>query len=55
MDRYVAEFEALYAGLLARPRGDFGWVRGTSWPRAYTAWVARGVRNQLRLRRTTAS
>ncbi len=55
MDRYVAEFEALYAGLLARPRGDFGWVRGTSWPRAYTAWVARGVRNQLRLGRTAAS
>jgi glycosyltransferase involved in cell wall biosynthesis len=51
MDRYVAEFEALYASLLARPRRDFGWVHASSWPRAYTRWMAHGVRRRLGLGR----
>ncbi|HEY0780017.1 MAG TPA: glycosyltransferase [Gemmatirosa sp.] len=47
MDRYVGAFEALYAELLARPRGDFGWVRGVYWPTLYTTWVRRNVRRRL--------
>lgn len=49
MARYVAEFDGLYRGLLARPRADFGWVRGSSWPRAYTPWLAGAVRRRIGL------
>ncbi|HEY0780018.1 MAG TPA: glycosyltransferase [Gemmatirosa sp.] len=55
MDRYVSAFEELYGELLARPRGEFGWVRGVYWPPAYTAWVRRNVQRRLRLGGTRAS
>jgi len=39
IDRYVREFEATYAGLLAQPKSAFGLLHGVRWPRAYNTWV----------------
>ena len=53
--RYVASFEAAYESLLERPRGSYGWLRGTTFPRAYWGWiggaVARKVARYLRAQR----
>ena len=47
VDRYVHEFEALYARLLAAPRATYGWARALTWPRSYTEWTAGAARRRL--------
>ena len=47
VDRYVHEFEALYARLLAAPRATYGWTRALTWPRSYTEWTAGAARRRL--------
>jgi glycosyltransferase involved in cell wall biosynthesis len=37
--RYAREFDETYVRLLAAPRARYGWVRGVTWPPAYTAWA----------------
>lgn len=48
MQQYVDSFASLYDELLARPSSEFGWLRGTRWPRAYTAWLVRVAARRLR-------
>ena len=48
VDRYVSEFEALYADLLSRPPRQFGWLGGTRWPPAYRKWVTAALRRRIR-------
>lgn len=50
MARYVREFVALYDDLLARPRGAYGWLRGSTWPKVYTPWALGMARRRLGLR-----
>jgi glycosyltransferase involved in cell wall biosynthesis len=47
MDRYIAEFEALYGELLARPRSAHGWLQASAWPAEYTAWAADSFRRHV--------
>jgi glycosyltransferase involved in cell wall biosynthesis len=49
MARYVGDFEALYAALLARPRAEYSWFRSARWVPAYTRWVGRLARRRLGL------
>jgi L-malate glycosyltransferase len=46
IDRYVRDFEATYAALLARPSGEFGW-RSVRWPRVYNEWLRSAVGRRL--------
>jgi glycosyltransferase involved in cell wall biosynthesis len=41
--RWLADFDAAYARLLATPASDHGWVRGSTWPPVYTAWLRNAV------------
>lgn len=41
--RWLADFDAAYTRLLAIPASDHGWVRGSSWPPVYTAWLRSAV------------
>jgi L-malate glycosyltransferase len=52
VSRYVAEFEALYAELLARPERDLGWVGDWTGPGVYGRWIG-GVLGR-RLKRGSA-
>ena len=54
LEHYVRHFEATYDELLARPRSEFGWVRGATWPRAYWRWLWSAGAGRLR-RRPAAS
>jgi glycosyltransferase involved in cell wall biosynthesis len=47
MERYIAEFDALYSDLLARPGRAHGWLRGSAWPAEYTAWLADALRRRV--------
>ena len=47
IDRYVQTFRDTYTQLLAQPAGEFGWIHGTRWPRAYSAWVRRAIRRRV--------
>ena len=47
MTHYVGRFAALYDELLALPAAEYGWVHGTRWPRAYTAWAMAAARRRL--------
>ena len=46
IERYVGEFQATYAALLARPAREFGW-RSVRWPRAYNEWIRNAVSRRL--------
>jgi glycosyltransferase involved in cell wall biosynthesis len=46
VDRYVREFEDLYARLLAAPASAWGW-RQLRWPPAYNSWIGEAVRRRL--------
>ena len=41
VSHYVANFERAYDELLARPASAYGWLRGSTFPRAYRGWLAR--------------
>jgi glycosyltransferase involved in cell wall biosynthesis len=41
--RWLAEFDAAYTRLLATPASEHGWVRGSTWPPVYTAWLRSAV------------
>jgi glycosyltransferase involved in cell wall biosynthesis len=47
MERYISEFEALYAALLETPRYRLGWMLGSSWPRVYSEWARSVVGKRL--------
>lgn len=44
---WIAEFERTYAGLLARPRRELGWIGGSTWPPVYTAWLRQSIGRRL--------
>jgi L-malate glycosyltransferase len=44
----VGRFDTLYSGLLARPVREFGWVRASRWPSAYTDWLSVAAGRWLR-------
>lgn len=46
VERYVSDFEAAYARLLAAPRRVYGWRRAFTWPPAYTDWARSAARKQ---------
>jgi hypothetical protein len=46
IERYVREFQATYAALMARPAGEYGW-RSVRWPRAYNDWIRSAVNRRL--------
>jgi glycosyltransferase involved in cell wall biosynthesis len=48
LERYLADFHALYDELLAQPRSRFGWTRGSVWPREYSRWMGRAIHGRLR-------
>jgi hypothetical protein len=39
----VGRFEAIYTSLLDAPGREFGWMRGTTWPRSYTRWAKKSL------------
>jgi glycosyltransferase involved in cell wall biosynthesis len=45
--RWIADFERTYDELLARPRSTLGWVRGSTWPPVYTAWLRDAIGKRL--------
>jgi hypothetical protein len=47
IDRYVRDFQATYAGLLAQPRSAFGFRRAVRWPRAYNTWLHHAISRRL--------
>ncbi|HEY0779549.1 MAG TPA: glycosyltransferase family 4 protein [Gemmatirosa sp.] len=48
MTQYVTHFEALYYELLRRPRGAYGWLRATTWPPVYSAYLREVVVRKAR-------
>ncbi|HET8624957.1 MAG TPA: glycosyltransferase family 4 protein [Gemmatimonadales bacterium] len=47
LPRYVAEFEATYADLLAKPAGELGWSGPWTSPRVYGRWLGGALRRRL--------
>ena len=46
VERYVSDFEATYARLLAAPPRVYGWPGALTWPRTYTEWARSAARKQ---------
>ena len=44
---WIAQFERTFDELLARPTGELGWLRGSSWPPVYTGWVRASLGRRL--------
>lgn len=45
--RWLGRFDETYTALLARSPRELGWVRGSTWPPVYTAWVRESIRRRL--------
>lgn len=48
VDRYVREFQDLYARLMAASPAAYGWLRGARWPHAYNQWVRDALERRVR-------
>ena len=51
----VGRFEAIYTSLLDAPAREFGWMRGTTWPRSYTRWARTSLSRLTRRGRQAAA
>ena len=47
LTRWLGDMSRIYADLTARPRRTLGFVRGSTWPPGYTAWVRSAITRRL--------
>jgi glycosyltransferase involved in cell wall biosynthesis len=48
IERYVRDYEAVYARMIAAPPATYSWRRAARWPRAYNAWIREAAGRRLR-------